>query len=170
MSWQRRAKPWRRRTASTGVISCRSGSCRSPVSGRTAQLRADQRLQATRRSSMTLDPNRWTLRTAASDKRCRRAGSLTASQADVTPEHLLAAILAQPEGVRCPSARTGGCGHPRSATRSKEASPPSRRRTAPTSRPSRARAATSSRQRTPCVPTWATSTSLWSTCCCRCPI
>ena len=50
---------------------------------------------------MALDPNRWTLRT---QQAINDAGqqARSASQAEVTPEHLLAAILAQPEGVAVP--------------------------------------------------------------------
>jgi ATP-dependent Clp protease ATP-binding subunit ClpB len=50
---------------------------------------------------MTLDPNRWTLRTQQAIN-AAGAQARSASQAEVTPEHLLAAILAQPEGVAVP--------------------------------------------------------------------
>ncbi|MGO9341140.1 MAG: Clp protease N-terminal domain-containing protein, partial [Acidimicrobiales bacterium] len=50
---------------------------------------------------MALDPNRWTLRT---QQAVNEAGSLarSLSHAEVTPNHLLAAILAQPEGIAVP--------------------------------------------------------------------
>ena len=50
---------------------------------------------------MALDPNRWTLKT---QQAVNEAGSLarSLSHAEVTPNHLLAAILAQPEGIAVP--------------------------------------------------------------------
>jgi ATP-dependent Clp protease ATP-binding subunit ClpB len=50
---------------------------------------------------MTLDPSRWTLRTQQAVN-AAGAQARSASQAEVTPDHLLAAILAQPEGVAVP--------------------------------------------------------------------
>jgi ATP-dependent Clp protease ATP-binding subunit ClpA len=50
---------------------------------------------------VTLDPNRWTLRTQQAIN-AAGAQARSASQAEVTPEHLLASILAQPEGVAVP--------------------------------------------------------------------
>ncbi len=50
---------------------------------------------------MTLDPNKWTLRTQqAINTAASEARSL--SQAEVSPDHILAAILAQPEGIAIP--------------------------------------------------------------------
>jgi ATP-dependent Clp protease ATP-binding subunit ClpB len=50
---------------------------------------------------MTLDPNRWTLRTQqAVNTAVGEARSM--SHAEVTPDHILAAILAQPEGIAVP--------------------------------------------------------------------
>ncbi len=50
---------------------------------------------------MALDPNRWTLRT---QQAVNEAGALarSMSHAEVTPNHLLASILAQPEGIAVP--------------------------------------------------------------------
>jgi ATP-dependent Clp protease ATP-binding subunit ClpB len=50
---------------------------------------------------VALDPNRWTLKT---QQAVNEAGSLarSLSHAEVTPNHLLAAILAQPEGIAVP--------------------------------------------------------------------
>jgi ATP-dependent Clp protease ATP-binding subunit ClpB len=50
---------------------------------------------------MTLDPNKWTLKTQqAVNTAASEARSL--NQAEVTPDHILAAILAQPEGIAIP--------------------------------------------------------------------
>jgi len=56
---------------------------------------------------MALDPNRWTLRTQqAVNAAASEARAL--NNAEVVPEHLLAAILSQPEGIAVPLiARTG---------------------------------------------------------------
>ncbi len=50
---------------------------------------------------MALDPNRWTLKTqqAVTDARER---AVAARHPEVTPEHLLVALLAQPEGITLP--------------------------------------------------------------------
>jgi ATP-dependent Clp protease ATP-binding subunit ClpB len=50
---------------------------------------------------MTLDPNKWTLRTQqAINTAASEARSL--SHAEVTPDHILAAIISQPEGIAIP--------------------------------------------------------------------
>ena len=136
--------------------------CRQPA------VRAS-RLGWSEEITVALDPNRWTLRTQqAVNAAGAQARSL--SQAEVTPNHLLAAILAQPEGIAVPLLARAGVDTPRAA-RSHREKPrlASRRPTAPTSRPCRARAATFSSPRTHCARTWATSTCRSSTCCSRCP-
>jgi ATP-dependent Clp protease ATP-binding subunit ClpB len=50
---------------------------------------------------VALDPNRWTLRTQQAVNTAG-AEARSMSHAEVTPDHLLAAILAQPEGIAVP--------------------------------------------------------------------
>ena len=114
---------------------------------------------------MSLNPERWTLKTqealAAAVERARDA-----SNAEVTPEHLLAAVLDQTDGIAGPiltrvgrRARGGARPHRR---RSWAACP---RPSAAPSRPSTARCARPSRPPTASASTWATSTCRSSTSC-----
>ncbi len=87
----RRATTSRRRTASTGATSCRS---RTPSP-------SSSRRRGTAGSAVTLDPQRWTVKT----REAFQAATTQAAAAGnpyVTPAHLMLALLNQPEGVARP--------------------------------------------------------------------
>ena len=114
---------------------------------------------------MAIDPNRWTIK---SQEAFAAAAELarTENNAEITPDHLLAALVAQPEGLAVPLLGRAGV-EPTALVRTLDgrlvvAGQVLRQRPAPdVARPEpRAR-----RRRHACAGTWATSTCRWSTCC-----
>ena len=66
---------------------------------------------------MALDPNRWTLKTQEAFNAAIESARTNANP-EVTPDHLLVALLGQDEGVVLPDPGQGGQGRPtRCATR-----------------------------------------------------
>ena len=118
---------------------------------------------------MALDPNRWTLKTQEAFTAAVEAAK-QASNPEVTPDHLLAALLGQGEGVVLPDPAAAR------ARRRCRCATGSTRRWPSCPRPTAARpgwAASSSRRprrrRSPPAPSSATSTCPPSTCCWRWP-
>ncbi|MYE57894.1 MAG: hypothetical protein F4X30_12580, partial [Acidimicrobiaceae bacterium] len=56
---------------------------------------------------MSLDPNRWTLKTTEAFSAATEAAR-AASHAEVTPDHLLLALLAQTDGLVLPMLHSAG--------------------------------------------------------------
>jgi ATP-dependent Clp protease ATP-binding subunit ClpB len=69
---------------------------------------------------MTLDPNRWTTRTKEAFNAALQQAT-AAGHAEVTPQHLLAAVLAQQEGIAGPLLAQAGVDAARSAQALREA-------------------------------------------------
>jgi len=69
---------------------------------------------------MALDPNRWTLKTTEAFAAATEAAR-SASHAEVTPDHLLIALLAQTEGLVLPMLHSAGVDHSAVLARSQQA-------------------------------------------------
>ena len=69
---------------------------------------------------MALDPNRWTLKTTEAFAAATEAAR-AASHAEVTPDHLLIALLAQTEGLVLPMLHSAGVDHSAVLARSQQA-------------------------------------------------
>ena len=59
---------------------------------------------------MTIDPNRWTLKTTEAFSAATEAAR-SASHPEMTPDHLLVALLGQPDGLVLPMLRAAGTDH-----------------------------------------------------------
>ena len=111
---------------------------------------------------MAVDPNRWTIKTqeafaAASDT------ARTQNHAEITPDHLLAALVAQPEGLAVPLLGRAGV-EPTALAKALDERLGSLAKAYGSAQPSMSRRrAASSTTPTRCAGTWATSTSRSST-------